>query len=111
MSNLFGNYIVGFPTRQLIYFLIFSGSFIHPGAVVYEDEHGVMYVNDDMSLTQSGGDEDEFAHEVRIYFLIGNKNAVLVAHHSYLSRDTRKPVFGVSDQVRHKPACTSSEKS
>ena len=29
----------------------------------------------------------------------------------YLSRDARKPVFGVSDQVRHKPACTSSEKS
>ena len=24
-----------------------------------------------------------------------------------LSRDARKPVFGVSDQVRHKPACTS----
>ena len=29
----------------------------------------------------------------------------------HLSRDARKPVFGVSDQVRHKPACTSSEKS
>ena len=28
-----------------------------------------------------------------------------------LSLDARKPVFGVSDQVRHKPACTSSEKS
>ena len=28
-----------------------------------------------------------------------------------LSRDARKPVFGVSDQVRHKPTCTSSEKS
>ena len=27
------------------------------------------------------------------------------------SLDARKPVFGVSDQVRHKPACTSSEKS
>ena len=27
----------------------------------------MMYVNDDMSMTQSGGDEDEdeFAHEVR----------------------------------------------
>ena len=25
------------------------------------------------------------------------------------SRDARKPVFGVSDQVRHKPACTISE--
>ena len=29
----------------------------------------------------------------------------------HLSRDARKPVFGVSDQVRHKPTCTSSEKS
>ena len=26
-----------------------------------------------------------------------------------MSRDARKPVFGVSDQVRHKPACTVSE--
>ena len=30
---------------------------------------------------------------------------------SKMSRDARKPVFGVSDQVQHKPACTSSEKS
>ena len=28
-----------------------------------------------------------------------------------MSLDARKPVFGVSNQVRHKPACTSSEKS
>ena len=28
-------------------------------------------------------------------------------HIKYLSRDARKPVFGVSDQVRHKPACTT----
>ena len=27
----------------------------------------------------------------------------------YMSRDARKPVFGISDQVRHKPGCTSSE--
>ena len=26
-----------------------------------------------------------------------------------LSRDTRKPVFGVCDQVRHKPACAAIE--
>ena len=24
---------------------------------------------------------------------------------NYMSRDVRKPVFGVSDQVRHKPGC------
>ena len=29
----------------------------------------------------------------------------------YLSRDARKPVIGVSDQARHKPACSSTEKS
>ena len=32
-----------------------AGSFVHPGAVVYEDEHGVMYVNDDMSLYHVSG--------------------------------------------------------
>ena len=27
----------------------------------------------------------------------------------HLSRDARKPVFGISDQVRHKPVCAVSE--
>ena len=27
----------------------------------------------------------------------------------YLSPVVRKPVFGVSDQVRHKPGCTATE--
>ena len=27
----------------------------------------------------------------------------------YMSRDVRKPVFRVSDQVRHKPGCTATE--
>ena len=31
------------------------GSFVHPGAVVYKDEHGVMYVNDDMSIYHVSG--------------------------------------------------------
>ena len=37
-------------------------------------------------------------------------------HHDYaptvsdLSFDARKPVFGVSDQVRHKPTCTVTDK-
>ena len=26
-----------------------------------------------------------------------------------MSRDVRKPVFGVSDQVRHKPGCAATE--
>ena len=29
---------------------------------------------------------------------------------NHMSSDARKPVFGVSDQVRHKPTCTVSEK-
>ena len=29
--------------------------------------------------------------------------------HRHMSRDVRKPVFGVSDQVRHKPGCTATE--
>ena len=29
----------------------------------------------------------------------------------YISRDARKPVFGVSDNVQHKPACTVIEDS
>ena len=33
----------------------------------------------------------------------GNFNGV------YLSLVVRKPVFGVSDQVRHKPGCTATE--
>ena len=27
----------------------------------------------------------------------------------YMSRVARKPVLGVSDQVRHKPGCTATE--
>ena len=30
---------------------------------------------------------------------------------SYMSLVVRKPVFGVSDQVRHKPGCTTTEDS
>ena len=30
---------------------------------------------------------------------------------SHMSRDVRKPVFGLADQVRHKPACSDRQKS
>ena len=36
---------------------------------------------------------------------------VLIQACFYLSRDARKPVFGVSDQVRQKPGYTVTEKS
>ena len=32
-----------------------------------------------------------------------------ISKHSDMSCDVRKPVFGVSDQVRHKPGCTATE--
>ena len=34
---------------------------------------------------------------------------VSIAVSSHLSGVARKPVFGVSDQVRHKPGCTTTE--
>ena len=43
------------------------------------------------------------------HILISNVLSHLDEHD--MSRDARKPVFGVSEQVRHKPTCTSSEKS
>ena len=38
----------------------------------------------------------------------GKKEMSSVCH---LSRDARKPVFGVSDQVRHKADCAATEES
>ena len=40
-----------------------------------------------------------------------NIGSTITESTKHMSLDARKPVFGVSDQVRHKPACTSSEKS
>ena len=37
--------------------------------------------------------------------------AQFVEHNNPLSLVTRKPVFGVSDQVRLKPACAATEDS
>ena len=33
----------------------------------------------------------------------------MVLHHGKMSRSVRKPVFVVSDQVRHKPGCAATE--
>ena len=46
--------------------------------------------------------DDDYTPTVRSEFVIPPTQK--------LSRDARKPVFGVSDQVRHKPTCTISEK-
>ena len=48
------------------------------------------------------------ASGIALFNFLQNTHFSVIGH---LSRDVRKPVFGVSDQVRHKPACTSSEKS
>ena len=45
-----------------------------------------------------------------IYFRLGRRELIsLVSITLYLSLVVRKPVFGVSDQVRHKPGCTATE--
>ena len=49
-----------------------------------------------------------------IYSLIsiyGKVKGLVHLHYDFckMSRDARKPVFGVSDQVRHKPVCAVSE--
>ena len=35
----------------------------------------------------------------------------ILGYQKYMSRVVRKPVLGVSDQIRHKPGCTASEDS
>ena len=40
----------------------------------------------------------------------GTMKMQLLYLYNYRSRDVRKPVFGISDQVRHKPAYTVSNK-
>ena len=35
--------------------------------------------------------------------------SVLLDTPKYMSLIVRKPVFGISDQVRHKPGCTATE--
>ena len=74
-----------------------------------------------LTFQNSGnGHQDEEAVIYVAYFKIicamgverRDKGSVLFHISKYLmSRDARKPVFGVSDQVRHKPACISSETS
>ena len=40
---------------------------------------------------------------------MGSARAQLLLTCLFLSRDARKPVFGVSDQVQYKPGCTATE--
>ena len=43
-----------------------------------------------------------------------SQDVALIKHaalHNYMSLVLRKPVFRVTDQVRHKPACTATEDS
>ena len=34
---------------------------------------------------------------------------MIIISKDQMNRDARKPVFGVSDQVRHKPVCAAAE--
>ena len=45
-------------------------------------------------------------HKITSYWKQKNQ---LFLHQNNLSLILRKPVFGVSDQVRHKPGCTATE--
>ena len=67
-----------------------------------------------------GNPEDGFSRDAaHLIFVIrvehwqnvANKKLKNNNNNNNMSRDARKPVFGVSDRVRHKPACTGSEKS
>ena len=66
-------------------------------------------INEETSFSYSNGNTFAQSKEKKGYN-IGHINVQGLCGDN-LSRDARKPVFGVSDQVRHKPAYTSSEKS
>ena len=55
--------------------------------------------------TMSGGDRDLNAHFYSAASLWHQVPDTLL----HMSLVVRKPVFGVSDQVRHKPGCTATE--
>ena len=44
-----------------------------------------------------------------VFFLSFPPDAFWLGLYTQLSRDVRKPVFGVSDQVRHKSVCVATE--
>ena len=49
---------------------------------------------------------------LNIYFIYAIVEVVCITYHSkqlYMSRDAKIPVFGVSEQVRNKLACTVTE--
>ena len=76
MSGLFGNHIVGFPTRRLKFaFFQIQLLLSTPGAMK------------NLISTPASVSKDSFKH-------IHVSNSA-----DYLSRDARKPVFGVSDKA------------
>ena len=61
---------------------------------------------------QVGNPEDRFFSQRGSYKVIMLKGLCNLDHlqpHRYMSLVVRNPVFGVSDQVRHKPGCTATE--
>ena len=58
---------------------------------------------------------DRFVHQTRedidfdLYQAVTNGTYKCLCDEKKMSNVTRKPVFGVSDQVRHKPACNTTE--
>ena len=86
MSDLFGNHIVGFPTRWIIY---------------------CFYILD--CLGAFPGKESTSASLLVHYGIRKNNRIIEIIAVNHLSRDARKPVFGSSEQVQHKSACTVTE--
>ena len=56
----------------------------------------IMIINDDNNTNDNNDDDDDYDDDDE-------------EEENYLSLVVRKPVFGVSDQVPHKPGCTSTE--
>ena len=48
-------------------------------------------------------------HKTILMGLQTHKLKELLCNKDYLSHAARKPVFGVSDQARHKPGCTTTD--
>ena len=44
-----------------------------------------------------------------MFYELANHNSSLKTVKYFMSYDARKPVFGVFDQVRHKPGCAATE--
>ena len=69
------------------------------------------FLNKTLSLCGSKITINEMAHYLTQYLRPMQFKDKPVRKWDYMSRDVSRPVFGVSDQVRHKSACTAGHRS